>query len=238
MGHNKNLGFTKKSWFQWTTNVVFMLLALFATMTLEIEDKVEEEPSSGLLCISECVTCPTICSPPPPKLVTSNSNHPPPSLLTPNNNNPPPPPLLTSYTPPFPLIHPPNSPLLTQNPPPPPLLTSYPPPLPLTASHSPPPSPPLLKSYPPPSLSLPPPLLTMSPPAPSSHSSGEAPPPPLKSSPSSGSTQGQPNVIGDSPHNYPYPYYYYYASCASHFSNHILPFFIVLMFLHQIVFAC
>jgi hypothetical protein len=46
MSQNKNLVFIKKSLFPWTTKVVFMLLALFATLTLEIEDKVEEESSS------------------------------------------------------------------------------------------------------------------------------------------------------------------------------------------------
>ncbi|GLT85572.1 hypothetical protein SLE2022_037590 [Rubroshorea leprosula] len=83
------------------------------------------EPASSSLCISECETCPVICSPSPEPLVTI---YPPPSpLLT---LYPPPPPLLTPY-------------------PPPPLLKTYPPPpVHHSTPHSPPPPPPAPSSYP------------------------------------------------------------------------------------------
>ncbi|KAF3447286.1 hypothetical protein FNV43_RR12468 [Rhamnella rubrinervis] len=58
------------------------LLITFATLTYE--DHVGE-PESGLLCISDCTTCPVICSPPPPVL----ESHPPPPTSQPVHRSPP-----------------------------------------------------------------------------------------------------------------------------------------------------
>nr|DAD49041.1 TPA_asm: hypothetical protein HUJ06_018978 [Nelumbo nucifera] len=43
--------------------VGIMGMILFARVSLE--DRIGQ-PSTGLLCISDCVTCPVICAPPPP----------------------------------------------------------------------------------------------------------------------------------------------------------------------------
>lgn len=51
----------------------FFVLFTFATLTYGDQ---MGEPETGLLCISDCATCPVICSPPPPMLESSN---PPPS---------------------------------------------------------------------------------------------------------------------------------------------------------------
>ena len=58
-----------KSLFLWILKAWFMGLVLFATVTSS--EYKAEDPSSGLFCISDCATCPVICSPPPP----SNANN-------------------------------------------------------------------------------------------------------------------------------------------------------------------
>ncbi|KAF3447314.1 hypothetical protein FNV43_RR12499 [Rhamnella rubrinervis] len=92
------------------------LLITFATLTYE--DHVGE-PESGLLCISDCTTCPVICSPPPPVL----ESHPPPPTSQPVHRSPPP-----SY--------------YNYSPPPPPKQTPSPSPPPRSPPKEMPPSPP------------------------------------------------------------------------------------------------
>ncbi|KAG9451808.1 hypothetical protein H6P81_004712 [Aristolochia fimbriata] len=59
-------------------------------------------PSTGILCISECATCPTICASPPPQTVSYSPN--PPDFDRPSSSPPPPPPSTpsTPSTPPPP----------------------------------------------------------------------------------------------------------------------------------------
>uniref|UniRef100_A0A6N2LAU0 Uncharacterized protein n=1 Tax=Salix viminalis TaxID=40686 RepID=A0A6N2LAU0_SALVM len=78
------------------------------------------EPAASLLCISDCVTCPVICSPPPPLLY-----HPsPPSHHSPSPQHsyhsllpPPPPPTSPSTSPPPPPTSPSTSPPAYHSPP-------------------------------------------------------------------------------------------------------------------------
>jgi len=113
-------GFIAKNLFSWL-KASFMVLALFARVTWE--DKVED-PSSALFCISDCSTCPVICSPPPPPpLLTPHpkfSPSPPhsPSSLPYNSYLSPPPPAKPKLAPPPPLSH-------SSGPPPPPPFNSY-----------------------------------------------------------------------------------------------------------------
>ncbi|PQM37773.1 leucine-rich repeat extensin-like protein 3 [Prunus yedoensis var. nudiflora] len=75
MGSFKALAFTEGKWFPWFLKAGLIGLVMFAGLTYE--DQVGEA-ETGLLCISECTTCPIICSPPPPPQLESSS--PPPSL--------------------------------------------------------------------------------------------------------------------------------------------------------------
>ncbi|KAJ6678683.1 hypothetical protein OIU85_009181 [Salix viminalis] len=74
------------------------------------------EPAAGLLCISDCVTCPVICSPPPPPLLyhPSPPSHHSPSPQHSYHSPPPPPPTSPSTSPPPP---PPTSPPAYHSPP-------------------------------------------------------------------------------------------------------------------------
>ncbi|GAV69954.1 hypothetical protein CFOL_v3_13454 [Cephalotus follicularis] len=58
----------------------------------------EDQPSTGLLCISHCVTCPVICSPPP----AAQESHPPPSTKSPPIHHSPPQSYYHSPPPPLP----------------------------------------------------------------------------------------------------------------------------------------
>jgi hypothetical protein len=99
MSDSKSLEFMNKSMFSWISKVGFMGLALLTTVTFE--DKVETPSnSSGLFCITDCVTCPKICSPPPPSLLTPKTSHPPPP---PPSSAPPPTPSVSHFSPPPPL---------------------------------------------------------------------------------------------------------------------------------------
>ncbi|XP_068636218.1 leucine-rich repeat extensin-like protein 5 [Aristolochia californica] len=49
-------------------------------------------PSTGILCISECATCPTVCASPPPQTVSYSPN--PPAEVEQHSSPPPPPPPL------------------------------------------------------------------------------------------------------------------------------------------------
>lgn len=154
-------------------------------------------PNANVLCISECGTCPLICSPPPsPSSVSkpppSEGSKPPPSEgLKPSPSSTPghsePPPYLT------PIYHPV-----------PPQSYSQPPPTPPPRSHS--------KSCPPPSYIE---LGTNAPPPP--------PPPKLVVVPS---TQIQP-ADGIGPKNNSYPYYYFYTSKGVVLSQKIISHFLI-----------
>ncbi|KAK7311965.1 hypothetical protein RJT34_10469 [Clitoria ternatea] len=112
MGHTKHSEFTQKRLFSWIIKVGFLGLALFGTVTSE--DKVETPPSD-LLCISDCATCPVICSPPPPMLVATSSHPPPPSPSPPHS----PPPSYVTFSPPPPKSQSPPSHSSGAAPPPP-----------------------------------------------------------------------------------------------------------------------
>ena len=91
-GHHKRLGFIRKIiWLSWFFKVGFLGLAVFARVTYS-DEKVQGPNSSsgGFLCVSECATCPLICSPPPPPL---RSSYPPPHFpsLSYFTSSPPPP---------------------------------------------------------------------------------------------------------------------------------------------------
>ncbi|CAI9093733.1 OLC1v1029287C1 [Oldenlandia corymbosa var. corymbosa] len=157
--------------------------------------------SPGLLCISECATCPVICSPPPSP---ANSKPPPSPFLPPSPSLTKPSPLPPSppvhyYSPSYPYLHAP-----------PPSL--FPEPLPPVSSS--PPPPPTPKKQPPPT--------------PSYVSSGSGSPPPPRMIYSGGDGSGGGNVpsIQQVPpamgqRNYTYPYYYFYASNSG--SRFMLP---------------
>ncbi|CAJ1973548.1 unnamed protein product [Sphenostylis stenocarpa] len=81
MSHTNHSGFITENLFSWILTASFIVLALFARVTME--DKVEG-PSSDLFCITDCSTCPAICSPPPPTLIITTS-HPPPSPSPPHS---------------------------------------------------------------------------------------------------------------------------------------------------------
>ncbi|XP_042476850.1 formin-like protein 20 isoform X2 [Macadamia integrifolia] len=91
MGNVKGLiSLRRRKWFSW---LLWMIMFLQATM-----GDVDDIPSTGLLCVSNCATCPLICSPPP--VVTS--------LPLP----PPPPPPEQYYSPPQSYYFPQSPPLL------------------------------------------------------------------------------------------------------------------------------
>ncbi|XP_014499358.1 leucine-rich repeat extensin-like protein 2 [Vigna radiata var. radiata] len=118
MSHISDSGFITKKLFSWI-KVSFIVLALFTRVTWE--DKVED-PSSALFCISDCSTCPVICSPPPPSLITPSPSppHSPSSSLPYNSyfSPPPPPPSKPKLAPPPPQSH-------SSGAPPPPPFNSY-----------------------------------------------------------------------------------------------------------------
>ncbi|KAK7352553.1 hypothetical protein VNO80_17976 [Phaseolus coccineus] len=122
MGYINYSGFITKNLFSWF-KASFIVLALFARVTWE--DKVED-PSSALFCISDCSTCPVICSPPPPALITPHPTFSPSpphspsssSSLPYNSDLSPPPPSKPKLAPPPPLSH-------SSGPPPPPPFKSY-----------------------------------------------------------------------------------------------------------------
>ncbi|XP_040998971.1 extensin-2-like [Juglans microcarpa x Juglans regia] len=70
--HGNILAWMRKKWFLWFLKVGIMGLIMFANVTSEDQIGV---PSTNTLCISDCATCPVICSPSPPLL----QSHPPPS---------------------------------------------------------------------------------------------------------------------------------------------------------------
>ncbi|XP_022732009.1 extensin-like [Durio zibethinus] len=117
------LGYSQLSlgskWLVLLLKVGIMVLIMLARVTSEDELGI---PSAGLLCISDCATCPVICSPPPPPLLKSFPP-PPPSV----HHSPPPvpyyyiPPQSYSHSPPPAESVPPTSPLR----PPPPAPSSY-----------------------------------------------------------------------------------------------------------------
>ncbi|KAK7816442.1 hypothetical protein CFP56_044090 [Quercus suber] len=65
MGHCNHLASMRNKWCSWFCRIWIMGLLMFANVTSE--DQIGA-PSSGSLCISDCATCPVICSPPPPLL--------------------------------------------------------------------------------------------------------------------------------------------------------------------------
>ncbi|KAF7830446.1 leucine-rich repeat extensin-like protein 3 [Senna tora] len=144
MDHRRSSGFFITSWFCWFLRVGLVGLVVFAKVTSQ--DKVEAPPSN-LLCISECGTCPVICSPPPPA------------------------PLLTYYPPPsspdLPRSPPPETPHS-----PAPLYFTYPPPLPKSPPSLPPPPPPPTPSTHPSGAAPPPPSKSYNSP-PSASGSGQ-----------------------------------------------------------------
>nr|XP_023883715.1 extensin-1-like [Quercus suber] len=98
MGHCNHLASMRNKWCSWFCRIWIMGLLMFANVTSE--DQIGA-PSSGSLCISDCATCPVICSPPPP--------------------------LLESFPPPSPPVHHSPPKYYYSNPPPPPSLPSSPP---------------------------------------------------------------------------------------------------------------
>ncbi|XP_042508144.1 leucine-rich repeat extensin-like protein 5 [Macadamia integrifolia] len=123
MGHGRSMVSIRREWFSWLLWIELLFVIMFSQVAMGDEIGI---PATGLLCISECSTCPTICSPPP-----ASASLPP----------PPPPP-----SSPPPQHSPPQSNYFPQSPPPKPpphSLSSYsaPPPSYSTVSSRPPPSP-------------------------------------------------------------------------------------------------
>ncbi|KAJ6924349.1 leucine-rich repeat extensin-like protein 3 [Populus alba x Populus x berolinensis] len=99
-------------WFTLFFKIVIVLeMVMFARANSDADPM--GEPAAGLVCISDCVTCPVICSPPPPPLLYYPS---PPSRHSPSpqhsyHSPPPQPPPPTSSPPSPPAYHsPPRSP--------------------------------------------------------------------------------------------------------------------------------
>lgn len=199
--------------------VGFMGMIMVArSVTSQQEEIMGTPPSTDLLCISECQTCPVICSP-PPSPSTPKSYPPPTQPVLPKSYPPPPPPLLLQYLSP-----------------PPPYISIH---------HSPPPVQSYYLSPPPHSesiLSPPPPSQRPPPSAPSTSSSKGSPPPPpppfkyFYNLPPGPAGQGPPTVVGP-PHqyNYPYPYYYFYESKASTLSFQASLSLLMLLFLNAVL---
>ncbi|KAG5030833.1 hypothetical protein JHK85_014815 [Glycine max] len=99
-----------KSLFLWILKAWFMGLVLFATVTSS--EYKAEDPSSGLFCISDCATCPVICSPPPPPPMLITPPHPPTSPSAPHS------PPLSYLSPPPPKSQLPPPPFKSYNTPP------------------------------------------------------------------------------------------------------------------------
>lgn len=64
MGHSKVL--TSSLRWVFSTQVVGIMMMILFTKVRSSDDQSNGAPATGLLCISECSTCPQICSPPPP----------------------------------------------------------------------------------------------------------------------------------------------------------------------------
>nr|XP_004245075.1 proline-rich receptor-like protein kinase PERK8 [Solanum lycopersicum] len=114
-----------------TTKCLFLVLCV-ATFCLTNSQDTNTMPPASLLCISECNTCPVICSTPPPSTIKLN---PPPSPSTSIlvQTPPPPPPLFAPLRPSPPSSHSPSPPSSSQKEPksPPPsymIYTGAPPP--------------------------------------------------------------------------------------------------------------
>ncbi|XP_020985756.1 ENHANCER OF AG-4 protein 2-like [Arachis duranensis] len=88
MDHSKKIQFP-----YWISKVLLMILTLFV--------RVEEAASTNdRFCISDCDTCPLICSPPPPTpLISISASYPPPP--SPHSPPSPLPPLKPNYKPPL-----------------------------------------------------------------------------------------------------------------------------------------
>ncbi|KAK7351288.1 hypothetical protein VNO77_10614 [Canavalia gladiata] len=110
MNHSKCLEFIKRRVFCWIIKVLLIEVALLATTTSE--GKVEGATSSDIFCISDCDTCPVICSPPPPPPILTTKSYPPPSPSIPHSPSP-------SYFTFSPPPHKPHSPPPSSPPPPP-----------------------------------------------------------------------------------------------------------------------
>ncbi|RDX84870.1 hypothetical protein CR513_34012, partial [Mucuna pruriens] len=103
MGDNKYYSGFIKTW----------LMGFVLCGTVRSEERVKA-PSSDLICISDCSTCPVICSPPPPIVITKSPSlpsylSPPPPPSPPSHSSgiaPPPPPLKSYNTPPSGLAQP------------------------------------------------------------------------------------------------------------------------------------
>ncbi|KAG2663390.1 hypothetical protein I3760_16G027100 [Carya illinoinensis] len=120
--HGNILAWMRKKWFLWFLKVGIMELIMFANVTSEDQIGV---PSTNTLCISDCATCPVICSPPPPPPPPLLQSHPPPSPSAHHSRPPRPPPLEAS---------PPKTSSYSSVPPPPPpykYFNNIPPGLPL-----------------------------------------------------------------------------------------------------------
>lgn len=113
-GHCSSLASAMRKWFPWFLRIGIMGFVMFAGVTSA--DQIEA-PSTSELCISDCATCPVICSPPPPLL----KSFPPPSPSV-HHSSPPPPPLLKPFPPPSRAVTPPEAAPYTSwgSPPPPP----------------------------------------------------------------------------------------------------------------------
>ncbi|PSR93599.1 Proprotein convertase subtilisin/kexin type 6 like [Actinidia chinensis var. chinensis] len=105
MDYAKTLSSSRRKWLVLLLNLVLVDSLMFVRVKSNDQPPV---PATGLLCISDCVTCPVICSPPPPPPPKSKPLLPPPL---------PPPPI--HYSPPWSYYFE-NPPLLPPPPPPPP----------------------------------------------------------------------------------------------------------------------
>nr|GMC53082.1 branchpoint-bridging protein-like [Ipomoea batatas] len=173
---------------------------LLSTMFVGVKSQEPIQSSTpGLLCISECGTCPAICSPPPAPEVSLKPPPTPEVALKPPPSPSPRPPLPAHSPPPFSFFPPPgaiitpiNSPIASSPPSPP--LHNYPPSFPYY--FLPPLSPPLLSS-PPPRPATPPP----------------SPPPPPSNNFNIPASVAPPAGFGQK--NFSNPYYYFYVSEAA-----------------------
>ncbi|KAJ9183606.1 hypothetical protein P3X46_007435 [Hevea brasiliensis] len=113
------------------------MMGMFLLARVNSEADQMGAPAAGLLCISDCTTCPVICSPPPPP----GEPH---YYAPPSHHSPPPQPY--NYHPPSPSPPPPSA-----SPPPPPPAAPSP-----RSTSRPPPSPSWYPSWGPPSVQVPP----------------------------------------------------------------------------------
>ncbi|XP_038698806.1 leucine-rich repeat extensin-like protein 3 [Tripterygium wilfordii] len=130
MGCLNTLNPLRKKWLGLLVKVTVLVTVMVA--------RANSEDQTGLLCVSDCGTCPVICSPPPSPV---KSHTPPPHSSLPP---PPPPPLLTPIyqSPPQSYYHSPPPPAPRPPPPSPPVPSSNTPiivvPTPPSSSNSPP----------------------------------------------------------------------------------------------------